>query len=196
MTLENICKQFDTKQVLKGVSHEFAAGECTCILGESGGGKTTLLRIMMGLTKPDSGRVIGIQGKLMSAVFQEDRLCMGLTAGANLRLVNPAMSKQEAALMLGCAGLEDEQIPVRSLSGGMRRRVAILRALAVQYDILFMDEPLRGLDEVNHTRMMEYLKNQTAGKTVICVTHNENEAEFLATVPLLRLQVNHKGHGF
>lgn len=181
--LKNIDKAFDGKQVLSGFSHSFPEGETTCVLGPSGCGKTTLLNLMMGLSSPDSGEMIGLTNKRLSAVFQEDRLCQGLTASANIRLVNAALSKEDAAEMLNAVGLEDEQIPVRSFSGGMRRRVAILRALAAQYDILFLDEPFRGLDVETHRQVMAYLKARTAGKTVICVTHSAEEAAFLSTAP-------------
>lgn len=187
--LKQIEKTFDGKQVLSGFSHSFSEGETTCILGPSGCGKTTLLNLMMGLSSPDSGQMAGLANKRFSAVFQEDRMCQGLTASANIRLVNAALSKEAAAVMLCSVGLQDEQIPVRSFSGGMRRRVAILRALAAEYDILFLDEPLRGLDAETHHRVMEYLKVKTAGKTVICVTHSAEEAVFLSTAPggLLRM---------
>lgn len=187
MKLTDIYKRFDGKQVLAGFSCEFPEGETTCILGISGGGKTTLLRIMMGLIQPDSGEISGMQGKRISAVFQEDRLCMGFTASANIRLVNQSLSKEEAGKMLAEAGLPNGSLPVRDFSGGMRRRVAILRALAAEYDILFLDEPFRGLDEETRMKMMIYLQESAKGKTVICVTHDEDEAKFLGTAPFVRI---------
>ena len=177
---EKIVKKFGENTVLENFSHEFAEGKATAILGRSGGGKTTLLNILMGLLPPDSGEVVR-EGQI-SALFQEDRLCENLTASANIRLVTgKRFSKAQIAEELAAVGLAGcAQKPVRELSGGMKRRTAMLRALLAEYDILFADEPFKGLDEATRAYVMQYFKEKTAGKTVVFVTHDSVESETLA----------------
>lgn len=176
----NICKKFGENVILENFTREFSEGKTTAILGRSGVGKTTLLNILMGLLSPDSGEVIR-EGKI-SALFQEDRLCENLTASANIRLVTgKRLSKVKIAEEFAAAGLPDcENKPARELSGGMKRRVAMLRALLAEYDILFADEPFKGLDEDTKRSVMKYFKEKTAGKTVIFITHDNEECELLA----------------
>lgn len=175
----NISKSFGEKAVLKNFSHSFATGETTCIMGASGCGKTTLLNIIMGLVPPDSGELLGVENLRQSVIFQEDRLCENLSAAANLRLVRPTLTRDEIENVLGRLGLTAEKNqPVREFSGGMKRRVAILRALCAEYDLLLADEPFKGLDEETKLTVMNYFKEQTRGKTVILVTHEQTEAEF------------------
>lgn len=184
--IRHLFKSFGGKQVLRDFSFSFPKGETTCILGGSGAGKTTLLHILLGLLPPDRGEILGLAQCRFSAVFQEDRLCMDLTASANIRLVNEALTRPRAAQMLAALGLSDDPIPVRQFSGGMRRRVAILRALGAEYDLLILDEAFRGLDPETLRRSRRYLKEQTAGKTVLCVTHQpEDVAELSHRPPLI-----------
>lgn len=156
------------------------------MMAPSGAGKTTLLRILagLGLEKVDSGQIEGLEGLRISMVFQEDRLCENLSASANIRLVRgkkpwgrdkkleAKISKAMAAVGLG--GCEDQ--PVREFSGGMRQRTALLRALYSEWDVLFLDEPFKGLDEETKELVIEYTKKQCFGKTVIFVTHDRSEA--------------------
>lgn len=176
----DIVKCFGDNTVLEKFSHEFTEGKATAVLGRSGGGKTTLLSILMGLLPPDSGEVVR-EGRI-SAIFQEDRLCENLTASANIRLVTgKRLTKAQIASELAAVGLAGcEEKPVRELSGGMKRRTAMLRALLAEYDILFADEPFKGLDEITRADVMRYFKEKTAGRTVVFVTHDTNECEALA----------------
>ncbi len=178
--LKNLNKAFGEKQVLKNLNWTIPEGSTSVIMGPSGGGKTTLLRILLGLEQADSGTVSGLEGKRLSAVFQEDRLCENVSAVSNLRLVNPALSRKSAESMLAKLGLGDAlRQPVRELSGGMKRRVAIARALCTEYDVLLADEPFKGLDEETKRRTMEFFSESVQGKTVIIVTHDPSEAEIL-----------------
>lgn len=176
----NIRKKFGENVVLEDFSHEFTAGRITAVLGQSGGGKTTLLSILMGLLAPDGGEVVR-EGRI-SAIFQENRLCENLTAGANIRLVTgKRLTKAEIAAELAAVGLEGcADKPVRELSGGMKRRTAMVRALLAEYDILFADEPFKGLDEDTKRIVMSYFKEKTSGKTVVFVTHDNEECDRLA----------------
>ncbi len=178
----NISKRFGDLTVLENFSHDFAEGKITAVLGRSGCGKSTLLNILMGLMPPDSGEVIRPENCCISAVFQENRLCENLTAGANIRLVTgKRLSAREISEQFKAVGLEGcENKPARELSGGMKRRVALLRALLAEYDALFLDEPFKGLDGDTKQTVMEYCKSNTTGKTVLFVTHDEQECSFLA----------------
>jgi len=149
-------------------------------MGSSGQGKTTLLRIMLGLEQPDGGQVTGMEDKRMSVVFQEDRLCENLSAAANIRLVSRVPLKAGGIIeTMSAVGLDPDCATqtARSMSGGQRRRVALLRALAAEYDVLFMDEPFKGLDAKTKEMVMLYTKGRSMGKTVVFVTHEESECE-------------------
>lgn len=184
--LKNICKAYDGKIIYDNYSAVFKEGEVTGIMAPSGEGKTTLLRMLMGIEKPDSGEILGMEGVKKSAVFQEDRLCENLTAEANIRLVNPKLSSKEVKEALTAIGLGDAlEQPVCEFSGGMRRRAAILRALLSEYDVLFLDEPFRGLDEKTKLAVIEDVKQRSAGKTVLLVTHDTKELE------LMQAQIHH-----
>ena len=195
--VKHIFKAYGNNQVLADFSAVFPEGKITCVMAPSGKGKTTLLRILLGLEKPDKGQLSGFSKRKKSAVFQEDRLCENLSAGANVDLVRPGkksrrtitgfFKKQEdkSAEHEWTAGFERLGLsdcinrPVRELSGGMRRRVALLRALYADWDILFLDEPFKGLDKDTKVRTIEFVKQQCRGRTVICVTHELKEAEML-----------------
>ena len=176
--LTGVSKSFDGKEVLKDVTLSFEAGKTVCIRGRSGIGKTTLLRIIAGLTAPDSGTVTGAPEKI-AFVVQEERLCDDYSAAGNIRLVTGRSMPKELMLQhLTELELADSAfLPVRSLSGGMRRRVAIARAICAGPELVLLDEPFKGLDPDLKLKVIEYIKRHTAGKTVICVTHDPAEAE-------------------
>ncbi len=178
--LIDIGKRFGDKQVLRHVNLTLPEGETTCLMAPSGAGKTTLVRILLGLLEPDEGRVEGLRGRRLAAVFQEDRLVETMDAVSNLRLFNPKLSRIAAADALIAFGLEDSlRQPVRELSGGMRRRVALLRALLAEWDFLALDEPFKGLDEETRRRVIRRTREMTAGRTVLLVTHDAGEAEMM-----------------
>lgn len=176
---ENICKSFNGTSVLDNFTHDFADGKVTAVLGKSGCGKSTLLNVLMGLMPPDSGTVT--RGGRISAVFQEDRLCENLTASANIRLVTcKRFTKPQIAAELSAVGLDCADKPVRELSGGMKRRTALLRALLAEYDILFLDEPFKGLDAATKRTVIEYCREKIKCKTAVFVTHDRDECAALA----------------
>jgi NitT/TauT family transport system ATP-binding protein len=178
--VSDLKKSFGDNVVLNGFSHNFTDKKVTAIMGQSGSGKTTLLAIMMGLLPPDSGTVQCPAP--ISAVFQENRLCENLTASANIRLVTgKKYNRHEITAELLRIGLNDcENKAVSQLSGGMKRRVALLRALLADSEVLFLDEPFKGLDLDTKNLVMEYCKEMTKGKTVIFVTHDQRECDFFS----------------
>ena len=169
-------KSFGSNLVLDNLNVTFPEHKVTCIMGPSGCGKTTLLNILMGLLSPDSGSVVGVP-KLKSAVFQEDRLCESFSALSNVRLVCDKKVEDKTIIAhLERVGLKDSYgRKVFQLSGGMKRRVAIVRAILAPSDIIFFDEPFKGLDEATKQMTIEYVKENIKGKTVIMVTHNLEE---------------------
>ena len=180
--IENLYKSYQDKQVLENLNMELAEGQITCIMAPSGKGKTTLLRILIGLEKADNGKITGMEGKDISVVFQEDRLCENLNVLSNIRLVQREKKEGKQEFLKEVGLLECSHQPVKELSGGMKRRVAILRALYAKWDILFLDEPFKGLDKHMKERVILFLKKSCEGKTVICITHEEKEAEALGAV--------------
>lgn len=175
--VEKVSKSFGNKKVLQNLSLTIDTGRISCIMAPSGAGKTTLLRILMGLEDADNGWITGLEGKRFSAVFQEERLCEYMTAADNIRLVTPRLDAAKIVQEMDRLGLEGcAAQPVSQLSGGMRRRVSILRALLAEYDILCLDEPFKGLDDTCKEQALSYVKQKAAGKTVLFVTHDEKEA--------------------
>jgi NitT/TauT family transport system ATP-binding protein len=179
IVVSDVTKKYGNNLVLDRLTITFREGELTCIMGPSGCGKTTLLNIMMGLISHDSGTVSGVPQR-KSAVFQEDRLCENFNALSNVRLVcGKEIEDHQITAQLKEIGLTDFSKPVQEFSGGMKRRVAIVRAMMAKSDILFFDEPLKGLDETTKRDTIKYIKNNTHGQTVIFVTHNMDEVKTL-----------------
>lgn len=184
--VKNVSKSFGSKKVLQNLNLTIEPGKISCIMAPSGAGKTTLLRILMGLEEADSGCITGLEGKRFSAVFQEERLCEYMTAVDNICLVTPGLDAGSVVQEMDRLGLGDCCAqPVSQLSGGMRRRVSILRALLAAYDILCLDEPFKGLDDARKEQTLAYVKQKAAGRTVLFVTHDEKEALALGAEVIL-----------
>ncbi len=184
ITIKNLSKAFDEQLVLNDFTHIFKEGTTTCIMGKSGVGKTTLLSILMGLENADSGQINGLSDKKISAVFQEDRLCMNLTALLNIKMVlpkNSTISDEKIISLLSRIGIDaSDKKTVSEYSGGMCRRVAILRALLADFDLLIMDEPLKGLDTETKEKVISLIKELTTNKTVILTTHDPTDVDALS----------------
>ena len=187
ITFENV--SFGYKRginVLSGFSLEVPDSGRVCLFGKSGCGKSTVLRLAMGLAKPGSGRITGTEGLAVSAVFQEDRLIPWKTVLENVALFADGTERaaaapaDRAAYYLRALGLGDvlHSLP-GELSGGMKRRVALARALAHNFDMLVLDEPFTGLDEAAKRNAIELVSRETAGKMLLLATHDLAEAEAL-----------------
>ena len=177
ITVSKLNKRFGDHVVLQDFSATFQAGNVTNIMGGSGCGKTTLLNILMGLERADKGRIAGVP-KRISAVFQEYRLCEDFSAVSNIRMVTgKTVDPAEIERHLCMLGLEGSLYqPVRELSGGMKQRVSIARAVLHDGDALFLDEAFKGLDQETRRTTIEYIRSHTRGKTVINVTHDPKDA--------------------
>lgn len=185
ITIGHLSKAYRGNPVIQDLSVSFPAGSVTCIMGASGIGKTTLLNLMMGLEKPDSGTVSGCgkEGRRcsQSAVFQEDRLCEGLDAAGNTALTaGPGITEQEIAESLCEVGIKEYKgKPVSEFSGGMKRRTALVRAVLAESSILYLDEPFKGIDEEQKRKVIEWLSGRLKGKTIVMTTHDEEDARLL-----------------
>ena len=183
---ENISKKYGAKQALSSTSLSFAEHSFTCIVGRSGCGKTTLLRVLEGLEDADSGRVQLAAGKRIAPVFQEARLMSWLTVAENITLaakVDKTLDVTRLPKLLeqlglsGCAHLYPHE-----LSGGMAQRVALGRTLFYNPDVILMDEPFSALDYFTRQGLQQTLLDLYAAehKTIIFVTHDVEEALLLA----------------
>lgn len=173
----SITKQYDKNIVFQDLTITFLEGQINCLMGNSGIGKTTIMNLLLGITKPDSGNILGVNGKRFAAVFQEDRLIEHWDAIHNIKLVCAKQISQkliEEEFRKVCLE-EYKDKPVIDLSGGMRRRVAIVRAMLAPSDIIILDEPFKGLDEELKRKVIHYIKDKTKGKTVIIVTHDKED---------------------
>lgn len=182
--MKNVSKAYGGAPVLREVSLSLFPGAPVCLMGRSGIGKTTLFRLMLGLEKPDSGAVLVQKGARFSAVFQEDRLIDGLSAAENVRFVCPAARMPDAAALAGAfaaVGLTQKEMekPASALSGGQRRRVALLRALLAPSDAVLLDEPFTGLDAGARRAAAAYLRQMCARRALLCITHEAGDAALL-----------------
>ena len=171
IAVKHLCKSFGGRTVLRDLT--FTAGPgITAVMAPSGTGKTTLLRILLGLERPDSGTVEGLAGKRLTAVFQEDRLLEHLSAEGNLRFVLGRVYDPAAARAL----LDRLGLPVREFSGGMKRRLALARALLAPFDALALDEPFTGLDRENRDLALACIRETAGDRPVLLVTHDAADA--------------------
>ena len=181
LTIDHLEKCFGSTVLFRDLT--FTVDGPAVLWAPSGWGKTTLLRILMGLETPTAGRVQGA-GRV-SAVFQEDRLCPQLTAVQNVLLVLPD-DRQKAAIRQDFArlGLDEAALalPARKLSGGQKRRTALLRALWAPGDTLLLDEPFTGMDPA-----AVQARERVEGRPVLLATHDRAAIDALGW-PMLELQ--------
>ena len=165
--LKNISFSYGALKVLEDFNLTVNAGESICLWGKSGSGKTTVLKLILGLIKSDSGSVSAPDK--ISCVFQEDRLIPSLSALENVALVS---NRESAAARLGDLGLSDSlDLLPEELSGGMKRRVAVARALEFGGDILLLDEAFSGLEDALAKQILEKILKEFEGRLVVAVTH-------------------------
>lgn len=174
--INHLYKSFGEKQVISDFSLCFEPYERICISGASGKGKTTLLRLICGLEKPDKGELLGFDGALFSMLFQEDRLIEGMNAEDNVALVCH-LPKHLIRDELEEMGISEFNLPVFKFSGGMKRRVALCRAMLAKANFLLLDEPYKGLDQLTRQKVMQTCEKHMENKTIFMVTHQIEEAK-------------------
>ncbi len=179
--LKDVSAAFQGHSVLEHCSLLVPDGGHTAVMGPSGSGKTTLLRLIAGQLAPDQGSVTVSHGRI-SYMYQEPRLLPWLTAEENVNLVlsDKPETMDTARQWLAAVGLADamKKRPAE-LSGGMRQRVSLARALAYDGDLFLLDEPLSSLDEAMAAELLDLLKQYTQGKSMIFVTHSPEQAKVL-----------------
>jgi phospholipid/cholesterol/gamma-HCH transport system ATP-binding protein len=197
---DHVSKAFGTKRVLRDVSFEVSAGQTLCILGRSGTGKSVTLKLLMSLIKPDNGKILvdgdDITGlneaglsrvrRKMGFLFQDAALFDSLTVYDNLalplrRLTQKSQDEIEAIIdrVLGQVSLSMDRMKMPSeLSGGMRKRAGLARALVLEPKILLADEPSSGLDRITASEIDQLLLEQKTehGTTILVVTHDVHGA--------------------
>lgn len=193
LEISNLTKRFGEKTLFEAL--DLTVTGPVILWAPSGWGKTTLLRILMGLEVPTSGTVTGV-GKV-GAVFQEDRLCPQLTAVQNVELVlenTKSDYKQQIVRDLQRLGLDEAalDLPVRKLSGGQKRRAALLRAVWAESDTLLLDEPFTGMDPETMKKAASLLKERCQRKPVLLATHDREAIGELGW-PVLRLESEQLG---
>lgn len=201
--VEDLHKSFGSLQVLKGVSETISKGEVVSIIGPSGGGKSTFLRCLNLLETPTSGRIyfegtditdksvdINLHRQKMGMVFQHFNVFNNLTVGKNVTLAPVLLGKKSqkeademAAELLARVGLQEkaDQYP-KKLSGGQKQRLAIVRALAMEPDVMLFDEPTSALDPEMVGEVLQVIKSLVkTGMTTVIVTHEMGFAKEVAT---------------
>ena len=188
LTIEHLTKQFGEKTLFRDLC--LTVDGPAVLWAPSGWGKTTLLRILMGLDTPTAGRVRGV-GRA-AAVFQEDRLCPQLTALQNVTLVLPGSEKQykeQIGTDFQQLGMDTAALalPAARLSGGQKRRTALLRALWAPSDTLLLDEPFTGMDPDTLAAVAALLRTRCGTEPVLLATH-DREAIRLLGWPVIELE--------
>ncbi len=170
-------KYAETGEIIKNLSFELNENDRICFFGASGSGKSTVTRLIMGLEKVKKGNISRKEGIAFSVSFQEDRLIPLKTAKENVALFS---SEEKAEQLLDELGLNDakEKLP-EELSGGMKRRVSLARALAHQSDVLILDEALTGLDSQTKLLCISAIEKHLNGRALVLITHEKEEADAL-----------------
>lgn len=179
--ITDLYKSFDDNEILKNVNITLEDSSIYCLMGASGIGKTTLLRILMGLERADSGCISGIDTKNISYMFQEDRLIPDLSAIDNVRIVLRRKNNRAEVRNNLLSILPDDSLdlPVSSLSGGMKRRVALARALSYPGKLIILDEPFTGLDKDTKLNVINYILKMRNNRTLLIATHGTDDADLL-----------------
>ena len=176
IVITDLTVKFGDKKVFENFCVKIPLGGLTVIEGESGCGKTTLLRVLAGLLKPQKGVISGVDPKKTAFLFQENRLFPWRTCLQHVTDVLPKEKKSEAEGFLRLCELEGEEKAYPSaLSGGMQRRLALARALALGGELYILDEPFTGVDPSRRQRILENIR--TLSVPVLLVSHEQEVVE-------------------
>lgn len=174
MELKGVTAGYPGKIIFQDLWMQLPDTGAVALMAPSGYGKTTLLRLIGGLLRPERGEITGIQGKKISFLFQEDRLLPWATAEKNVALSSNA---EKARYWLKQMEIENPGLYPKEMSGGMQRRAALARAMGFGGDILILDEPFKGMDEALRERIAERIRD-IFPLTILSV-HDRAEAELM-----------------
>ena len=189
ITINNLSKKFKDKTIFDNFNFNIEENRITCILGPSGIGKTTLVKLLTGLDSYDSGNIQGMHNKEFSYIFQEPRLLPWLNVYDNIDFVLKGIfsdGKERNNIIMDNLNLVDlessKNMYPEELSGGMKQRLSIARAFSYPSQVLFMDEPFSGLDMKLKMSVMDSFRSiwTRSLKTVVYITHDIDEAVYLA----------------
>jgi len=177
--IEDLAKCYGEREIFCHLTKTFLKGGVYAVTGESGCGKTTLFRILLGLSDCNGGKIT-LPGGRCGVVFQEDRLCLRETPVVNVSMTAGGIEKEIEKQLSEILPKECLRQTTEQLSGGMRRRTAIARAILCDSDWLLLDEPFTGLDEETKKRTVAFIMKYRNGRTLIMTTHHKEEAEMMA----------------
>ena len=183
----DLCLSFEGRVILNKVSFSLPDAGVFALMGSSGIGKSSLLKILSGLLAPDSGTIRGLDNLRVGILFQEDRLLPWHTALKNVVLAMEHPSQEEARILLDALEIGDSADAYPAvLSGGMKRRAALARAIAFSPDVLLLDEPFTGIDEQIKGRISPFI--QKSAPLIIFSTHNLQDADMMGAMNILTLR--------
>lgn len=172
--IRNLTVRFEQKTVFDRFDLDLPDTGVVHLMGESGVGKTTLLRVLMGTLTPNGGTVTGLKGRTISVAFQEPRLLEWKTAHENVAMVSDSETADRLLERLNMGA--ERNTRASKLSGGQKQRVSLARAFAFGSDVVLLDEPFNGLDEENRKRAAELIRT---ARLAIVITHDEEDSILL-----------------
>ena len=190
LIIKELTKSFEEKNIFNGFSYSFDDTGIYCIVGDSGVGKTTLLRLISGLDKDFDGEIKGGGTKEVSFAFQEYRLFSNLTALENAVIANGDMNNEElvesAKSLFALLGFSDSDLSLlpNELSGGMKQRTNLVRAFLKKSKILILDEPTKELDARNSSAVLDIISELSKTKLIILVSHNDDDMAALSATEI------------
>lgn len=190
--LKSVCKSFNDTPVIPPMNITISSGDTVAIIGQSGSGKTTLFNIIAKKISPDSGEILS-DSVNMSVLYQNTCLLDYGNGIFNVAIVQNHISdnriKKNISLKMLSELLSEKDFikPVKFMSGGMKRRVEIVRAFAMNSDIILLDEPFSGLDMENRLKVAEFIKKYQGGRSVVVTLHSKEEAELLSPASIINL---------
>ena len=191
LTLTSISKSFGEKVIFSDLSYTFGQRGIYALVGESGRGKTTLIRMIAGLDRDYIGQIDGGGTKNVSVLFQEHRLFPQLSALDNILLVSrqdlTAEEKERAVTLLLALGFKKEELELKpaELSGGLKQRISLVRALMRPAPVLLLDEPTKELDAELCTKVNDLIIAEAKRRLVIISTHSQKDIDYLGATKIL-----------
>lgn len=190
----SVSKYYGDKLILDNLKLNIENKSIFFIQGKSGIGKTTIFRLILGLEQADKGKILGIGNRKIGSVFQDDLLIDNISVLANLRLVNKDINRDSIVNYLKDIDVNvDLFTKISQLSGGMKRRISILRSILYDCDTIIMDEPFKGLDRETKEKIMSFVLRNTIDKTLIVISHDNREVDYFKDNSNKKIQVLNLG---